>query len=302
MEPTVELPPPDHPGARVPVTDAPRRRTRAQAVLWGLVVLTVVAGALVYVLGGSPSPADAVTGAVTTSAADGTVQLAIAGSVSAAGETATFNGSGSVDFVHGAAQLSLTATAAGRQDSAQVVVVGGTLYVGSPNLSALLSGKSWLSVPVGPGGGGTSGGDPLADPANWLSILENHGGQVTPLGPSTVDGTAVQGYSVTFDPSTIEGDLGSLGLPASARSALSKLTVTHAGFTVYVDGTGLVRQLSVDLSAGIGASGPLSVEETTTFSSYGAPVSITAPPPADVATAGELLKGAGAAALPGLVD
>ena len=93
-------------------------------------------------------------------------------------------------------------------------------------------------------------------PRPRLRTLRQEGNAVTGLGPSTVDGTRVEGYSVRV----INPDL---------------------DYKVYVDRTGQLVQLSTDVHDTLAGQ---SVRETDTFdfSSYGAPVSVTAPPAGEV--------------------
>ena len=121
-----------------------RRRVSTRLLISGLLVLTLAAGVLVAVLGGARSPADAVP----SPSANGTAQVAIVGSVTAEGISATFHGTGSLDLLHGAAQLALTANAVGQQFTAKLVLAGGSVYVSTPLLGHLPPGKSWVSLAV----------------------------------------------------------------------------------------------------------------------------------------------------------
>ena len=133
----------------------------------------------------------------------------------------------------------------------------------------------------------------MSNPTGWLGLLEQLGSKVTPLGSSTVGGTPREG--VRHHPRHGKDRRSpQLSLcPRWARSLLSKLTVGNAGVKVYVDSSGLVRQLTVAVSGSVGSSKPFTFDAKATFSAYGAPVNIAAPPPGQVVTAKQLLKGSG---------
>ena len=69
-----------------------------------------------------------------------------------------------------------------------------------------------------------------------------------PLGPSTIDGTAVQGYSVTLNAATIKSQLAHANLPSWISSALSQVDIKSVTNDVYIDSSGLLRRYSVSLT------------------------------------------------------
>ncbi len=276
-----------------PVTVAPTAGapTRAIAVLSVLVVLTLVAGVLLYVLAGGRSASAAVSDAVASSTADGTAQVTVVGSVTVGSTSGSFSASGGVDFGNDASALTVGGSVAGHQLTEKVDFVGGTAYVDDPQLASLVPGKQWISVDMSglAGAAGSNGIDPGANPAAWLPMLGGQGDTVTSLGPSTVDGSPVQGYSVDVAPSDVEGFLSQANAPSWMRQMFSGVTVDDFTFKVYVDDAGLLRRVTVDTKETVASSTAVQLQESTTFSDYGSPVSVTAPTPGEVLTIQQVL-------------
>ena len=128
-----------------------------------------------------------------------------------------------------------------------------------------------------------------------LRLLAEQGNTVVPLGPSTIDGTVVQGYSVTLNAATIEAQLAHANLPSWMSSALSQINIESVTNNVYVDGSGLLRRYSVSLTESAPSKGTITLDESLDFSDYGAPVSVSAPPAGQVVTFEQFLQAAEAA-------
>jgi hypothetical protein len=274
------------------------RRTRVQVALSGLLVLALVAGGMLLVFGRNSQDANAaVSLAAHDSAAATTAHVAMSGSVTLGTRNVGFTGTGDIDFGHDAAQLTMAVNAFGHNVTAKVVYVGGTVYVNAAELGSLLGGKTWISIDASALGGAAAGGiDTGLNPSVWQQLLAQGNNQATTLGSSTVDGTKVQGYSVVISPSTLKSDLSSK-LPSWVGSALDKSTVGPLTLKVYVDDNNLVRRVTVTTQVSAG-SRSAQVQESTTYSAYGTPVDVTAPPPATVATLGQLMKSLPGAAHP----
>ena len=76
----------------------------------------------------------------------------------------------------------------------------------------------------------------------------------------------------------------------------SKTTGTDI-LTVYVDGQGLLRSVTVTTQATVGSSGPYTMAFTETFSGYGSTVAdISAPPATEVATLQQVAQAGGSGA------
>ena len=112
------------------------------------------------------------------------------------------------------------------------------------------------------------------------------------MGPSTIDGDAVSGYSVTPSEAEIQSSLQQEvragRLPASALSNISSEAnaLGPFKFDIWIDGNDLLRRESVDLGGGSsGATADISM----TFQDFGTPVSIEAPAPGSVVSLSQAL-------------
>ena len=259
---------------------------------------------------------------ITASALGGLMGAALAGTAGAAAPSAptsaafsftatgatgagsgTITGHGQADFADAAASLTvdipagalgssgLAASALSGGGEVEVIVAGGTVYVGGPLVSSFTQGKLWVSVPLSSLDHGTSTSSAigklaadLGDVGSLVSSAKADGATVSTLGAGTVDGTAATGYVVTVK-----------GHHASASSSGPGVPVT-----LWADSQGRLVQASTTVSAKGGADhGSVVVD----LSGYNAPISIAAPDAATVLPlpAG-LLKGAlGASGLKGVL-
>jgi hypothetical protein len=115
-----------------------------------------------------------------------------------------------------------------------------------------------------------------------------------PLGTSTVDGQTVQGYSVTINPSVVQGELASANLPAWMKKAASQVTFGSGTEKVYINGSTLVR-MTCTVSESTTTAGAIMVSESLDFANYGSPVTITAPPASETLPFSKFLQLAEAA-------
>jgi len=171
--------------------------------------------------------------------------------------------------------------------------------MGIPQIATLFPGKHWVSVPLGntvsAAGGALSGGDPT----QMLQFLASQGNVVSSLGSSTMDGVAVQGYSVLINNAEAEIQLQHSGLPSSVVQAdVQFLKSTGAiAYKVYVDSDDQMR--TMDFSMAVPGAAGDSVTAQLTFSDFGAPISVLPPPASEVITFQQFLQSAAAASLSG---
>jgi hypothetical protein len=266
-----------------------------------IVVLLVIVGA-VTIFGSSESASAKVVNAVTTSLKDGTAHVTVTLAGSAVGTNVTGTGSGAIDFTDNALQLHLTVGADGQQEAIDAVYQGGVVYETLPGLSTVAPGKSWLSIDLSSlqkeEAQDPSSGSLGSNPAVMLQMLAQQGNTVVPLGPSTIDGTAVNGYTVTVDPARAERQIKKAALPPWMQQAVAGLKVHDLRFKVYVDQSGLLRSMVSQVSESTGEAGNVSFSETLDFSDYGTPVTVTAPPASQVETFEQLLQAAAAQGSP----
>jgi hypothetical protein len=273
-----------------------RSKRRLITSLAVVAALVLIAGVLVGVLGGgSGGPADAaVVNAVNSALGDKTAHVVVTSSTSIAGHSITVSGSGSIDFSDSAMQLTINEQQVG---SIQIIYLGGIAYESLPEIGQLAPGKSWVSLDVGAlakdadAGAAALGSDPIAT----LRLLALQGNTITDLGPSTVDGQSVQGYSVALNPSVIESSLNNANVPSWIKQAASQVTLSDAAIKVYVDTAGDLVQESTTADATAGRIGSLNETSSIDFSAYGDPVSIAAPPASQVLPFSQFLQMAGQA-------
>jgi hypothetical protein len=238
-----------------------RRALRALSVVLGAAV--VASGSFVIV--GRHSDANAaVVAAVNSAMADQSADISLTGSGSAAGSSFSITGSGSIDFTQNAVQVSIDVADGAQHVSEQVVYDNKVIYVNLGSaVGQVLPGKSWVSLSLSQlsstsGVSSLGSGDNLgSDPAAALQTLRQEGNAATDLGPSTIDGASVEGYSV-------------------------HITNPDLDYKVYVNGAGQLVRLTNDVHA-TAAGQSVHEADTVDFSNYGAPVSVTPPPAVQVA-------------------
>lgn len=212
-----------------------------------------------------------------TGLADKTANLQLSMSIHVPGsDSITASGSGAVDFSSNAARLAVQYSGLPQLSGTQLreVIVGGSLYISMPGISQLASGKSWVSTPLG-----TDSITPgSSNPGSMLQLLASQGNTVTPLGPSTIEGTPVRGYDVVISTADFSRELSRLNLPASLDQEMQSV-FGSAGLrmTVYVgDANDLIRQLDFTMNLSVDGS-TVSAVETEDITNYGVPVTISAP-------------------------
>jgi hypothetical protein len=281
---------------------APKHGRRPLAAAMSLVVVVLVIVGAVTIFGSSESAGAKVVNAVTTSLNDGSAHVTVNLTGSAADTNVTGTGSGGIDFSNDALQLHLTVGADGQQEPIDAVYEGGVVYESLPGLGAVAPGKSWLSIDLSSlqkeAAQDPSSGSLGSNPAVMLQMLAQQGNTVVPLGPSTVDGSAVNGYSVTVNPARAEQQIKKAKLPPWMQLAVAGLKVHDLRFKVYVDQSGLLRSMVSQVSESTGAAGNVSFSETLDFSDYGTPVTVTTPPASQVESFEQLLQAAGSQASP----
>ncbi len=237
-----------------------RRVLRALSVILGAAV--VASGSLIIV--GRHSDANAaVVAAVNSALAGHTADISLTGSGSAAGSSFSLTGTGSIDFTQNAVQVSIDVADGAQQVSEQVIYENKVIYVNLGSaIGQVLPGRSWVSLSLSQlsstsgvsalGSGNTLG----SDPATALQTLRQEGNAATDLGPSTVDGASVEGYSV-------------------------HITNPDLDYKVYINSAGQLVRVIGDVNETL-AGQTVHEADTLDFSNYGAPVSVTAPPPGEV--------------------
>jgi hypothetical protein len=274
------------------------RRRRHVAIGAALVGIGVVSVVLVSSLGpGASAGADAaLTKAVSSSLATKTAQFTVDGSADIGGQTVEATGSGSIDFTTDQSEVVVRAHVDGTEQDETVLYAAGVVYEKLPQVAQLTPGKSWVSLNLSSldalssstGGLSSLGGNPVAE----LRELALQGNAVTALGPSSLDGASVQGYSVTFNQALIDSKMKSADLPAWLRQTMGAVGRSSQVDQVYVNSAGQLARTSITSSASVSGI-DLTEHDSMDFSDYGGPVSIIAPPADEVVPLAQLLQESG---------
>jgi len=197
-------------------------------------------------------------------------------------------------------------------DTVRVVVEGPTLYVGSPALTKVTGGSTWLKATL-PSDPSSASDDAatlamLADPSRLVGLLSSVGGSVTTVGDVQLHGTPTTEYSTTVTIAQLASRAGvgtGPGLGAQVSRVLARLGNASVPLHVWVGADGRVRQItaSVKLSrvtlgglasdliggavagalpTGSGGQATTTTSVTVGFSHYGAPVTVSVPPASEV--------------------
>lgn len=228
---------------------------------------------------------DPVAQAATKTAGAGTVQIAMTGKVSAAGQEIPIDGIGFIDLQAKRGAMEMTTTVPGQGEvRIDELLDGLVLYMGSDSLTAgLPGGKRWVKLDLEALGrqqgvdlgqlqqlGGGS------DPTQWLTYLKQTGG-IENLGREDVNGVATTHYRATIDFDKVAENAGESA--ASVRQ-LEQLTGRKTlPSDIWIDGDGRVRRQAIDYSA----SQPVEmhIQLTVDYERFGVPVDMHAPDASD---------------------
>jgi LppX_LprAFG lipoprotein len=259
-----------------------------------LLVLPVLAFVAAGCGSGGALALDPVASAATKTQQAGTYAFDFTIGGRAAGTAFDLSGSGRVDGAAGAAEMTmdfgtlLPATlTGGAGTTAEVRLVDKVAYVNLPFLASKLpAGKSWLKLDLS---SASSVGVDQADPQQYLQqLLASKDTQQ--VGTDTIDGEQMTHYRTTLDPaaqlSSVPADM-----RARVRRALESLGTTHIPADVWVDARGLLRRETVTFAFGQAFAGAKATV-TLNLHDFGTPVSVAAPPAADVFDATSLVPSA----------
>jgi hypothetical protein len=238
---------------------------------------------------------DPVAQAATKTADAGTVQLAMTGKVSAAGQEIPIDASGAFDLKGKRGHLELTTNVPGKGDvKIEELLDGLVIYMRSDALtSSLPGGKHWIKIDLQALGkqqgidlgqlqqlgGGT-------DPTQFLGYLKT-AGNVEKLGSEDINGTPTTHYRATID---LDKLADSAGDAAASVRQLEKLTGKKTlPSDVWIDGQGRARRQKIEYSAQQPV--PTSVSFTIDYQKFGVPVDVHKPDTGDTADIADLLRG-----------
>ncbi len=313
--------PPAGPAGPVPA-DAPSAggaRRIAVATIVASLIAAMAFGAAAFggAFGGGSNPTpgsgrSALGAAAATSAAATSVAFTLSATRTTSSTTTTLvDGSGAVDIADDTGRLSATVPSVARyvgsgDDTVNVITDGSTVYLGSPALSSVTGGTTWLKadLPTGASSPDLSTLAVLSNPSQLIGLLSSVGGQVTTVGGVDIDGTQTTEYRTTVTLSELASRAG-IGtgsvMGGKVAKVLQQLGNTSVPITAWVGTDGYLRQISasIDLSRATlgsvasdliggalggtlptGTSG-LSTSATTVtvgFDHYNEPVTVTVPP------------------------
>jgi hypothetical protein len=269
-------------------------------VLRRLVAVGVVALAVAAACSSSAaaSAQDVVLGTAQRTLTERTAQVAVVvgfdGPVTAvvgAASGQSFDGTGAIDFRARRSQVSLNlpSNLAGG-GLLQAVVDNNALLLNLPGLAQSLPGlKPWTqSNPTDPSQQQALGVLNqlllVLDPVTAIEALYGAGAHTTKVGTETIRGTATTHYRTTVDLKAAAGKL-SGAARAEYERAVSALGQTSVPFDVWVDAQRRARRIQVGINLP-NAGGKITA--TLELFDYGSPVTITIPPPDQIASAMQL--------------
>jgi uncharacterized protein (UPF0333 family) len=302
------------PAAQQVRAQAVRRRSRAFLVVAATAIMAAtVAGMVVLVKQEShstPNPnrptaisqAAFVRQSAAKTLAERTANLTLSGTVQSLGHAVTVNGTGAINFNTNEIEVNLSAGSPGQLLTEQEILVNGNLYltltISGTSLAKLTGGRAWILLPVAQSGSANQVG---SDPLSSLSLLEQQGIDVRPIGTKIIEGQSCTGYAITPTKAA---------MLASTRAEFTKLGFAPAQIdqevslaqemlpptvTVWIDAQGLMREMSMNLGLQTsGSSSTVSGSMVIYLSYLGSPVQITAPAASDVISYTSFLKSLGA--------
>ena len=235
----------------------------------------------------------AIAEAAGKTAAQGSARVATSVTVTGPGEAEqSFEGEGAFDFERRAGRMTIRLRSG---EEAQVVFVDSVVYYRLP-AGALPGGKSWLqldlqsvadasSLDFGPLVQGSQ-----ADPFQFLLWLAALGPEVTKLGEEELRGVPTTRYRAEVVLRRLD-EQAPPGKEAEWRAYVEtlrgRLGVKAIPVEIWVDADGLIRRLRHELTF---AAEGTSTTATTELYDFGVQVDVTAPPPGQVATIGDLIR------------
>ena len=242
------------------------------------------------------SAVDPVAQAAANTASAGTVEVAMTGRISAAGQEIPLAGEGTFDLKGKRGHLTMTTSVPGQGDvQVEEIIDGLVLYMRSDVLAkALPSGKKWLKIDLKEAGKKTgvdlaqleqlSGGS--SDPTQFLTYLAK-AGDVRKVGAEDVNGIPTTHYHATIDFAKLAG---SAGAAADSVRQLEKLSGQKSLPTdVWIDANQRVRRQTVSIAAQQPV--PIRFALTTDYKRFGVPVDAHAPAADETADYADVIGG-----------
>lgn len=240
---------------------------------------------------------DPVAKAADTTAAAGTAEFRLSGSMSVAGQTIPINGNGAVDMRNARMRMSMSFPVPqfGSMDIEEIFD-GSAIYMKMPAAltSRIPGGKPWMKLDLEALGKASgvdmqqlmqAGGQ--SNPSDMLAALKGVGSSQK-VGTDDLNGTPTTHYKATIDLEKAADRIPDKKTAESVKQMFSASGSKSIPFDVWIDRAGRVRQESLNFSMD-GASANM----TMSFTRFGVAVDTTPPPADQVLDAGALLGSLG---------
>jgi hypothetical protein len=237
---------------------------------------------------------DPVANAADTTAAAGSAEFGISGSITTGGQNVPLQGSGALDMRNARMRMSLTFPIPG-YGSLQMdeIFDGNAFYMHFPDSLAqrLPGGKSWMKVDLA-ALGKASGVDlkqmmqaNQSNPADMLKALKAVGDSHL-VGDENIGGAPTKHYQANIDLNKAAERIPDKKTVENVKQMFKSSGVSTIPIDVWIDRAGRVRRQSLKFSAPGQA-----IDMTIEFTRFGVPVDTTPPPADQVLDAGALLGG-----------
>lgn len=266
-------------------------------VLGPLVGAIAIVGVVVAILAPSNGKViDPIAQAADTTAAAGSAEFGISGSISAAGQQIPLSGNGALDMRNQHMRMSMSFPIPGfgslKMDE---LFDGNAFYIHLPEslASRLPGGKAWMKLDLD--ALGKSAGVDLkqlmqsnqSNPADMLKALKGVGTSHK-IGTENIGGAPTTHYRADIDPNKAADRMPDKKSADAVKQLFQSSGVSSVPVDVWIDRAGRVRRESMKFS-----TSEMSMDMTIEFTRFGVPVDVTPPPADQVMDAGALLGAAG---------
>jgi predicted small lipoprotein YifL len=256
--------------------------TAMRRALPALLVIPVLAFFAAGCGSGGALSLDPVASAASKTQQAGTYAFDYTASMQVLGQELSFSGSGQADTPNGRVHMTMDfkgLPAALTQDgtTAEMILVDKVMYMKMPFLASQLpAGKQWMKLDLATlaSSAGTSlGSFNQADPQQWVQQLLASS-DTQKIGTETVQGEQMTHYKTTIDPAKI--DTVPADQRAAVRAAMKQIGMTTIPVDVWIDGQGLLRRESIDMTLGKALQNSR-ISMTFDMHDFGTAVDVTAP-------------------------
>ena len=245
------------------------------------------------------SPVAFVTHSAERTLSERTADLTMSGTVPFGGRATEVYGTGELDFSTNSMAFELRMnTSSGSLEEKAVLVGGNYYYALTINGTSFIkqTGRTWIQMPIQQSAAVSMVG---SDPLSSLSVLEQQGSIIRPIGSKTIDGVNCVGYDVTPSRQAMVTETREQDARQGVSGSVTEQDVQLAQDTppptiaIWADGLGLIHEMSVKLPINVQGASASGGNIDVDISHFGAPLSITVPPPSDTISYPAFLKDLG---------